>query len=197
MYVFLNSGTLGAIVHIRDQTAAEVQTNMEVNLIAPTVICSVLLQWLQQQQPAATATRPVSSCRIVDISSRAATGAYAGFNLYGLCKTGRAMLTKVITAERQDELRGESHGGARVDVKTLSFAPGRMLTGMTLPVVENGCVNQAFTDECRRLHATNGFLDPHVSTSRLMALLDRDEFESGAFVSVGDKRQEWDDMDCP
>jgi NAD(P)-dependent dehydrogenase (short-subunit alcohol dehydrogenase family) len=85
-----NAGTLGAqpLPALADYPLDELRAAFESNVVAPLALIQALLPWLRQQGGA-----------VLNITSDAATGAYAGWGGYGAAKAALEQASNVLAAE--------------------------------------------------------------------------------------------------
>ncbi|XP_041476928.1 sepiapterin reductase-like [Lytechinus variegatus] len=109
---------------------------------------------------------------IVSLSSLSALVPFASCSVYCMTQAARLMLFKTIALEEPD-------------VRVLSYNPGPVDTAMFKDMQTNSA-----SAECRKMlevtESEQKLLQPDQTASRLLSILEKDAFESGAHVSYND-----------
>ncbi|KAI8055062.1 hypothetical protein BDF22DRAFT_741651 [Syncephalis plumigaleata] len=163
-----NAGTLGDAWHsIAEQDWKFAQTYYNVNLVSFFAITARFLKTVRSDHAIIR--------QVVNISSLMAVLPTERFSLYSSAKAARDSLITVAAKE-------EAESG----IKTLNYAPGPMDTDM-----QTEMQSTLQTPEHKALHAQffpskDVFVDPAVSASKLIQLLNKNTFESGAHIDYFD-----------
>jgi sepiapterin reductase len=70
-------------------------------------------------------------------------------------------------------------------IKTLNYAPGPMDTAMQTSIREH-CKDEGIKEYYKSLKEKNTLVDPNVSARKLMTLISKNEFSSGAHIDFYD-----------
>lgn len=119
-----NAGTLGASPRpaLADYPLAELRDAFEVNVVAPVALSQALLPSLRRRGGA-----------ILNITSDAATGAYAGWGGYGAVKAALEQVSNVLAAEENAvRVWWADPGDLRTRMHAAAF-PGEDISGRPLP----------------------------------------------------------------
>ncbi|XP_054442831.1 sepiapterin reductase [Pteronotus mesoamericanus] len=162
-----NAGTLGDVSKgfVNTADAAEVNSYWALNLTSMLCLTSSILK--------AFPDSPGLSRTVVNISSLCALEATKGWALYCSGKAARDMMFRVLAKEEPS-------------VRVLSYAPGPLDTDM-YQLAQETSVDEDLRKTLQELKAKGELLDCRVSAQKLLSLLQKDIFESGAHVDFYDK----------
>ncbi|ELW64036.1 Sepiapterin reductase [Tupaia chinensis] len=162
-----NAATLGDVskgfVDLPD--AAEVNNYWALNLTSMLCLTSSLLK--------AFPDSPGLSRTVVNISSLCAQQPFKGWTLYCGGKAARDMMFQVLAAEEPS-------------VRVLSYAPGPLDTDMQQLARETS-VDPDMRKKLQELKTKGELVDCSVSAQKLLSLLQKDTFKSGAHVDFYEK----------
>nr|XP_012605665.1 sepiapterin reductase [Microcebus murinus] len=162
-----NAGTLGDVskgfVDLDDPT--EVNNYWALNLTSTLCLTSSILKAFPERRGL---TRTV-----VNISSLCALQPFKGWALYCAGKAARNMMFQVLAAEQPG-------------VRVLSYAPGPLDTDMQQLARETS-VDPELRKRLQELKTKGELVDCRVSAQKLLSLLQKDMFKSGAHVDFYDK----------
>ncbi|XP_037662802.1 sepiapterin reductase [Choloepus didactylus] len=162
-----NAGTLGDVskgfVNLADP--AEVNNYWALNLTSVLCLTSSVLK--------AFPDSPGLSRIVVNISSICALQPFKGWALYCAGKAARNMMFQVLATEEPN-------------VRVLSYAPGPLDTDMQQLARETS-VDPDLRKRLQALKTKGGLVDCRTSAQKLLSLLLKDTFESGAHIDFYDK----------
>uniref|UniRef100_A0A8C9AA54 Sepiapterin reductase n=1 Tax=Prolemur simus TaxID=1328070 RepID=A0A8C9AA54_PROSS len=162
-----NAGTLGDVskgfVDLGDPT--EVNKYWALNLTSTLCLTSSILKAFPE--------RPGFIRTVVNISSLCALQPFKGWALYCAGKAARNMMFQVLAAEQPG-------------VRVLSYAPGPLDTDMQQLARETS-VDPELRKRLQELKTKGELVDCGVSAQKLLSLLQKDMFKSGAHVDFYDK----------
>ncbi|XP_036982225.2 sepiapterin reductase [Artibeus jamaicensis] len=162
-----NAGSLGDVskgfVNIAD--AAEVNSYWALNLTSMLCLTSSILK--------AFPDSPGLSRTVVNISSLCALQPFKGWTLYCAGKAARDMMFQVLAEEEPS-------------VRVLNYAPGPLDTDMQQLARETS-VDEDLRKRLQELKTEGKLVDCRVSAHKLLSLLQKDTFKSGAHIDFYDK----------
>ncbi|XP_032033251.2 sepiapterin reductase [Hylobates moloch] len=162
-----NAGSLGDVskgfVDLSDST--QVNNYWALNLTSMLCLTSSVLK--------AFPASPGLNRTVVNISSLCALQPFKGWALYCAVKAARDMLFQVLALEEPN-------------VRVLNYAPGPLDTDMQQLARETS-IDPDMRKGLQELKAKGKLVDCKVSAQKLLNLLQKDEFESGAHVDFYDK----------
>ncbi|KAM8786768.1 sepiapterin reductase [Rhynchonycteris naso] len=162
-----NAGTLGDVskgfINLVD--AAEVNSYWALNLTSMLCLTSSILK--------AFPDSPSLSRTVVNISSICAQQPFKGWALYCAGKAARDMMFQVLAKEEPS-------------VRVLSYAPGPLDTDMQQLARETS-VDPELRKRMQELKMKGELVDCKMSAQKLLSLLQKDMFKSGAHVDFYDK----------
>ncbi|XP_012501894.1 PREDICTED: sepiapterin reductase [Propithecus coquereli] len=162
-----NAGTLGDVskgfVDLGDPT--EVNNYWALNLTSTLCLTSSILKAFPE--------RPGLIRTVVNISSLCALQPFKGWALYCAGKAARNMMFQVLAAEQPG-------------VRVLSYAPGPLDTDMQQLARETS-VDPELRKSLQELKTKGELVDCGMSAQKLLSLLQKDTFKSGAHVDFYDK----------
>ena len=160
-----NAGSLGEIGPLATFSASlqDWQRTFDLNITSPLWTTRVFGQWALQHN--------IPSAVMVNVSSLLAVQPFPTMALYAAGKAARDMYYQCVAKEFGDDKR----------VRLLNYAPGPLETAM----VEEIRAAPALHESLQPNFAKKA-LDPMESAVKLVALLKRDDFESGAHVDFYD-----------
>lgn len=163
--IFHNAGTLGDLSKYSWEHLEEkpVEATINVNVTGPILLNAALMTELRKSS---IATRV-----LVNISSLAAIQPMASHSLYCTVKAARDMYFQ--TVAKEDPL-----------LRVLNWAPGPVDTDMQLQT--RNCADPAMRQIFRDLHTKNQLLSCEASVGKLLAVLEKNEFESGQHIDYYD-----------
>lgn len=119
---------------------------------------------------------------IVNISSLAAVKAFESWGVYCIGKAARDMLIQVIAAE-VDSTAALSRG---TKIKALNYAPGPVNTDMQAEIRSTAAVPEQ-REFYANLHESGKLVTPEATTAKLVAILEKNEYKSGAHLDFYDR----------
>lgn len=162
-----NAGTLGdtskGFVDLADPT--EVNNYWDLNLTSMLRLTSSILK--------AFPDSPGLSRMVINISSLCALQPFKGWTLYCAGKAARDMMFQVLAAEEPS-------------VRVLSYAPGPMDTDMQQLARETS-MDPDLRKSLQELKTKGELVDCKISAQKLLSLLQRDTFKSGAHIDFYEK----------
>ena len=132
-----NAGRLGTIANIENIAVQDIQKSVALNILAPMQLSAIFIKKLQNESAQKT---------IINITSGAASTAYAGWTPYCSSKAALEMLTKTIALEQQT---------AKNPVKILAIRPGVVATAMQEQIRNTSKNNFSKVDKFIDLYKTN------------------------------------------
>ncbi len=162
-----NAGMIDPIAPASRMTNADMQKNVELNLLAPMLLSASFLRWTSTFQ-----------CfkQIVNISSGAGKNPYYGWSHYCASKAGLDMFTKTIALE-------QAHDG---NFKTVSIAPGVVDTDMQAKIRSSSEENFVQVERFRKLKEEGLLYTPKQSAAKIVKLIEEHAYESGAVLDIRD-----------
>uniref|UniRef100_UPI00398F5CB0 sepiapterin reductase-like n=1 Tax=Pristiophorus japonicus TaxID=55135 RepID=UPI00398F5CB0 len=162
-----NAGTLGDISkYVVDLTdPAEVSDYFALNFTSATCLTASVLKAFPERENLGRT--------IINISSLCAIQPFKSWSLYCAGKAAREMMFRVLAAEEPD-------------VRVLNYAPGPLDTDMQRQARSETAdpeLRQTFTS----MHQQGQLVDCRDSAAKLVNILVRDEFESGAHIDYYDQ----------
>lgn len=161
-----NAGTLGDVskgfLNIND--LAEVNNYWTLNLTSMLCLTSGTLN--------AFSNSPGLSKTVVNVSSLCALQPFKGWGLYCAGKAARDMLYQVLAAEEPS-------------VRVLSYAPGPLDTDMQ-QLARESSMDPELRSRLQKLKSEGELVDCGTSAQKLLSLLQKDAFQSGAHVDFYD-----------
>jgi len=156
-----DAGALGPVLPASRLGAGPVTRVLAVNVVAPLRLMGALL--------AGAAGRPL---RVVNVSSGAATRAYAGWAAYCASKAALRMAGQVVAAEAAPRPPGSAGPPA---LAVVSYEPGVVDTAMQAEL--RGAARQDFPllDRFLDLHARGALVSPERPAREIADLLERDD----------------------
>ncbi|EPY87358.1 sepiapterin reductase [Camelus ferus] len=145
--------------------SAEVNNYWALNLTSMLCLTSSILKAFPKS--------PGLSRTVVNISSLCALQPFKGWALYCAGKAARDMLFQVLAAEDPS-------------VRVLSYAPGPLDTDMQQLARETS-VDPDLREKLQELKTKGKLVDCRVSAQKLLSLLQKDKFKSGAHVDFYDE----------
>ncbi|XP_006880946.1 PREDICTED: sepiapterin reductase [Elephantulus edwardii] len=162
-----NAASLGDVskyfVNLSDP--AEMNNYWSLNLTSMICLTSGILKAFPES--------PGFSRTVVNISSLCAKQPFKGWTLYCAGKAARDMMCQVLASEEPS-------------VRVLSYAPGPLDTDMQQLARENS-VDPEVRESLQRLKEKGKLVDCGVSAQKLLSLLQKDAFQSGAHVDFYDQ----------
>ncbi|XP_008581479.1 PREDICTED: sepiapterin reductase [Galeopterus variegatus] len=162
-----NAGTLGDVskgfVDLGDP--AEVNNYWALNLTSMLCLTSSILKYFPSS--------PGLSRTVVNISSLCALQPFKGWALYCAGKAARDMMFQVLATEEPS-------------VRVLSYAPGPLDTDMQ-QLAREASVDPDLRKSLQELKTKGKLVDCMASAQKLLSLLQKDMFKSGAHVDFFDK----------
>ena len=146
--------------------------------------------WISSQF--AKATSHVSLVRIVNISSLCAIEPFATMSLYCAGKAARDMFHAVLAKEQTSQSHEEEEGtttstsNPTTQFKVLNYAPGACNTAMTDVLVDSADLDKELHQYFSTSRDKHELVRPDDTAVKLVKLLMKDEFESGAHVDYWD-----------
>eukprot|EP00741_Cyanophora_paradoxa_P012486 tig00020610_g12065.t1 len=164
-----NAGIIGDQVNVRDYKLATLRANIDLSVTSMTYVTARFLAKFAPLPPA-----PARKVVVVHVSSLAALQPFGSWGQYCTGRAARDMLHRAVASEEKD---------AGTSVRTLNYAPGPMDTAMTRAVRESDVpLQKVFKD----MHEKGQMVDPYASAKKLVGLVEKDEFESGAHLDYFD-----------
>ena len=146
--------------------------------------------WISSQF--ANATSHVSLVRIVNISSLCAIEPFPTMSLYCTGKAARDMFHAVLAKEQTSQSHEEKEGttsttsNPTTQFKVLNYAPGACNTAMTGDLVDSADLDRELHEYFSTHRDNQQLVRPDDTAAKLVKLLMKDEFESGAHVDYWD-----------
>ncbi|KAM6220542.1 sepiapterin reductase [Rhynchocyon petersi] len=162
-----NAGSLGDVSKgfVDHADPVEVNDYWALNLTSMLCLTSGILRAFPES--------PGLSRTVVNISSLCAIKPYKGWAMYCAGKAARDMMFQVLASEEPG-------------VRVLSYAPGPLDTDMQQLAREKS-VDPELRESLRVLKAEGKLVDCRVSAQKLLSLLQKDAFQSGAHIDFYDK----------
>ena len=161
-----NAAILGPVGPLATVDGAALARAFAVNVVAPACLTALVLR-----------RRGGARLSVVNVSSGAATRAYAGWGAYCSTKAALRMLGLVAAAEAQE--------GAARGVSLVSYEPGVVDTRMQAEVRSLEPVAFPQVQRFRDLHAGGGLRAPAEPAAEIASLLDRDDLPAFAEMRIG------------
>lgn len=161
-----NAALIGPIQPAKKNTPDEITRHMNVNLIAPMILSSLLMDRKELAGVKKT---------IVNISSGAAKSPYYGWNCYCASKAGLTMYTDVAALEADQN-----------NTKFLSFSPGIMDTNMQQEIRETPEDDFVTVKKFQQFKEGGHLQETAIVAKKLIKLLEDDQYTNGDFISVYD-----------
>ncbi|WP_252502572.1 SDR family NAD(P)-dependent oxidoreductase [Sporosarcina sp. Marseille-Q4943] len=164
-----NAGTVEPIGMIGTIDEAKLSEALAVNLTAPMILSNAFISALEKFE---------GDKRIVNISSGAGRNPYEGWGVYCTTKAGLDHFSRVVSLEQKQ---------AEYPVDILSIAPGIIDTGMQETIRASNAddfpLHDRFVDYKRHGHLSSA----EETASKLIAVLDREDF--GSLGPIADIRK--------
>ena len=179
-------GPLGKATSICDEDSTSASLKRWRDTIDLNITSSL---WMSSQF--AKATSHVSLVRIVNISSLCAIEPFPTMSLYCTGKAARDMFHAVLAKEQTSQSHGEKEGitsttSSPTQFKVLNYAPGACHTAMTGDLLDSADLDKELHQSFRNSRDKNLLVRPDDTAAKLVELLMKDEFESGAHVDYWD-----------
>jgi sepiapterin reductase len=178
-----NAGSLGDQTLVSQlPSVASLRAAIDVNVVAPMWLTSLVLRALPALVPAAAAagegagdSRPPSVV-VVNISSLAAVQPFKTQAVYCVGKAARDMLHATVAAE----------AGPGSGLKTLNYAPGPLDTDMNAEIRGCGTVDAGTRAFFEEMKATNTYVDTEASAAKCARIVAADKYATGAHIDFYD-----------
>jgi benzil reductase ((S)-benzoin forming) len=167
-----NAALLNPVKPIHECKSLEIQDHMNVNLLAPMILCSGLIKYAAHLQIEKT---------IFNISSGAAHNPYYGWSAYCTSKAGINMLTRTIAEEQYNAIN---------PVKLVSFAPGVVETKMQEEIRNSNERDFILKDKFVKLKENGQLLAPEDVAKVIARNIFNDNISQGAIIDVREMNME-------
>lgn len=152
IHLINNAAVLNPIGQLPKHKFSEINSHMQINLIAPIFITGMVMEFFKKKKLPKTFT---------NISSGAALRPISGWALYCTSKSGLRMFTECLSSEMSSS----------PDCKFLDFSPGVMDTAMQATIRKQSARNFERVAEFRQLKEKNLLLSADTVAAALLGLL--------------------------
>lgn len=166
LLVVHNAAVLGPIGPVARKPAAEVMAHLNTNVTAGILVLGAIVAAFQSHG---------GRKRIANISSGAATKAYAGWSLYCASKAGLEAWVRALAAEQQAEAQ---------PFAAVNLNPGVMDTDMQALIRTQTAQDFPQVERFRQRQADGELQAPAVIAAHVLAWMDRPTLESGATLDA-------------
>jgi benzil reductase ((S)-benzoin forming) len=163
-----NAGVLGPIAPIGSSDHAELELNIQVNLVAPMLLTSSFIRHTSQLPLTKT---------ILNVSSGAGKKPYQGWGAYCSAKAGLDMFTKCVGAEQE---------GRPFPVKMVSLAPGVIDTDMQQLIRETPEEQFPHVSRFVTLKQEEKLQSSEATAKQIVQWLQKGQYEHGAVLDLRD-----------
>ena len=160
-----NAGQIGPIKPLFEQTSDQIEDVFQVNILAPTILISKLLQTYQDKE-----------ILIINISSGAAANPIQAWSTYCASKAALDMLTRTLIEDL--EFRKKSN------VKVYSVSPGVIDTKMQEEIRSSEEENFSMHSRFSNLKSNNELIAPEVTASLIYKIFSEPSFYDTSFISL-------------
>ncbi len=161
-----NAGRLGTIANIENISMQDMQKSIALNILAPMQLCAIFIKKLQNKFVQKT---------IINITSGAASSAYAGWTPYCSSKAALEMLTKTIALEQKI---------VKYPVKIVAIRPGVVATAMQEQIRNTSKNNFSKVDKFINLYKTNALSSTTDVTTKIYEIVATDKLKSGDIIDL-------------
>lgn len=170
--VFINNhGSLGQLSLAGTHDPMKMATAFDINV---TSSCFLASEAIKLSKSLAADTH----CQLVNVSSLCALQPFQSWSIYCAGKAAREMYYRTMA----EELRG-------TNVKTLNYAPGPLDTDMQKEIREGADVHEETRQYFVDMKAKGTLVSPEASAAKLVRVLLKNSFESGAHVDYYDAEE--------
>lgn len=166
IYLINNAGMIDPIKKAGSSSAAELTSNVSINLLAPMLLTSFFIR-----NTAAISAKKI----IVNISSGAANRPVFGWSSYCSTKAGLDMYTKTIALEQALEEN---------PVQVISFSPGVMDTDMQVKIRSSNKDDFSDVEQFLAFHESGKLRKTDFVAGKLLDLLSSNSLESGKIYDI-------------
>lgn len=164
VHLINNAGMLGEVNTLDKLNLEALEDVISVNYTSAMLLCTKFIQKYQDLPLTKT---------IINISSGAATGAYASWSNYCASKAALEMFSKCIVLEQKDK---------ELPIYCFSIAPGVVDTNMQKQIRSTSIENFAMLPKFEELHRDNKLYSPVIVAEKLIEVLEHPErFEETVF----------------
>jgi len=165
-----NAGSLGHLGPLADMTSLhDLRENVDFNVTSSLWLSIRFIREMLN-----------SSCVVVNISSLCAVEPFPTMGVYCTGKAARDMFYKVWAKEM----------GSEANVKLLNYAPGALATDMTTLLRHSTQLDPKLQTFYRDSHESGDLIPPRKTAQRMVKLVWKNEFESGAHIDYWDLTDE-------
>ncbi len=161
-----NAGRLGTIANIENIAVQDIQKSVALNILAPMQLSAIFIKKLQNESAQKT---------IINITSGAASTAYAGWTPYCSSKAALEMLTKTISLEQQTENN---------PVKIVAIRPGVVATAMQEQIRNTSKNNFSKVDKFIDLYKTNTLSTTRNVATKIYKIDAANKLKSGDIIDL-------------
>jgi sepiapterin reductase len=184
-----NAGSLGTQDYVGSATTAEqvdaylssLHQNVTFNITSCCFLTSEVVRRVK------SVYSPLIKCSIVNVSSLTAVQPFNTWSMYCSGKAARDMFHRTVALENKDSTR----------LRVLNYAPGAMDTNMQKEIRESPTIHKEYRDMFIDMLENNKYVDPHVSSSKMVKVILFEAFESGAHIDFYDVVEGIDTVAAP
>lgn len=140
--------------------------------------------WISSQFAKATSHVPL--VRIVNISSLCAIDPFPTMSLYCTGKAARDMFHAVLAKEQKTQTDEDATPSKSIQFKVLNYAPGACASEMTDTLADSPNLDDGLHKFFSTSRDKNQLVKPDDTAAKLVGLLMKDEFQTGAHVDYWD-----------
>lgn len=161
-----NAGSLGEIHTVGNLTSENISQTIQLNTTTPLVLANEFIK----RTKAYTCKK-----KIINISSGAATNAYAGWSIYCTSKAALNMTTKAIATEQSDINNG---------VKCVAIYPGVVDTNMQTTIRKTSETEFKNVQRFKDLKENNELYTPAFVADKVYQIDTQNQLENGAIIDI-------------
>lgn len=172
-----NAATVRPYGVIGAMNPGEIAETIELNVTAPTILTNAFVALFADAPGTKT---------VINVSSGASERPMAGLSVYSLTKAAINALTRAAAGERSADAGAGPGAGGAGQFRFFAVTPGKIDTPMQEAMREEGAGVLPDHETYIEWKESGALSDPSDAAARLLTLLTRDDFESGAFLHVRD-----------
>ncbi|MGO2101409.1 MAG: SDR family NAD(P)-dependent oxidoreductase [Psychroflexus halocasei] len=161
-----NAGRLGDIKHLENLRPEDISKSFQLNVTSAFVLSSLFIEFGKAYS---------CSKKILNISSGAASSAYAGWSVYCASKAAIDMLTSTIAIEQKNKEN---------PVHSFGIRPGVVDTEMQTQIRSTDAEDFENVDKFKELKKNDQLYKPEFVAQRIFDILNSDQMKSGETIDL-------------
>lgn len=161
-----NAGRLGEIKHLEDLKAEDISKSIQLNVTSAFLLSSLFVEFGKNY---------ACTKKILNISSGAASSAYAGWSVYCASKAAIDMLTSTIAVEQKNKENPVFSYGIR---------PGVVDTEMQTQIRSTSADDFENVEKFKELKQNDQLYKPEFVAERIFEILNSDQMKSGETIDL-------------